>query len=359
MGLPKQVEDMGKRADELVKEIEKTEAEAKAKDKATAPENPDDNPATPAPEGNADLQPSHDDNKEDSVETLKHKLSVLQGKYNKEVKEVKNDAANLAQLRTDNAQLNHQIVTLSQTVSELTNQIKELQTAKPENPQAPSSAISAEDMEYLKSQDFDEKAIEIFKRMVGPTSGDPELTKKVESLESSVAKVTEETEQDRFKIFLKRIRSKIKNMDEINSSAGFLNWLAQPVSIYTPSITRQDIMDQAAKDRDDEQATKLFQQYIAETNPEPSIPGPEKETPKKDPLEKEIEPSSSAASDPSNAGPKGPNYTPKQIANFYKEMATSAGSNWTKGEWAGKEKECMVMDADIKKAAIEGRVIRD
>ena len=355
MGLPKQVEEAGKRAEDLVKEINEKTAEEKA-----APVDAENKPE-PAPEPENKEKPQDTG---ETVEALKHKLSVLQGKYNKEVKEVQADAANLAQLRTDNAQLSSQVVDLSKSISELNGKIEELQEKKEPVKETPAPELTADDLEYLKKQDLDEKTVEILKKVVVvPPSSDPKLAQEVESLKSTVAevkeetsKVKEDTHQERVAKFWEKVRGEVTDFETINNDPNFINWLAQPVSEHTPDLTLQNVMNDAGNNLDADKAIKLFKKFISETDPGKEDPPPKKEEP--NPLENEIEPTSSGSSDPSNIPGKGPTYTTSQVQKFYKDMAQSSPSDFASGPWGGKKKECLAKDADIKKASVEGRIIK-
>lgn len=361
MGLPKQVEEAGKRADELKKEVEGKTGDPKDGKKPpegdTTPKDPENNPE-PAPEPDK-KQPDPKPQEED----WKHKFDVLQGKYNKEVKEVRDKlaAVDMDKIQSDLANLNQQVVQLTQTNATLAKQNEELK-AKAEKPEPQTSNdITEDDLKHLRELELDDKAIEIIRKMAGG-SGQVDLSGTINEVKTQVNELKEgveeaktETQKSRVDAFMSTVRASVPNFDDINNDQGFISWLSTTVSPQYPGKTRQGVLNEAGQNLDAVAATAIFNEYIEETKTKAQEPA---EEPKPNPLENEIEPNNSASTDPSNIPAEGKHYSAQDIQHFYKEMAIGAASNYTKGEWAGKKAECQAMDADIKKASIEGRITK-
>lgn len=357
MALPKQVEEAGKRAEDLHKKVYgKTEDPGQD---PPAPENPGEGDP-PAPE-NPPEPPQ-----EETVDSLKHKLSVLQGKYNKEVKELRDKlgGVDLAKLQSDLTVLGQQVVDLSKKNGELTVQNEELSKKLENASAAPAPTASAqtsleslsdEERKHLQDAELDDDTMAIIAKVAGGQGGDSaKLLEEINSLKSEVTSVKETSQQERVSNFWKVLKGQVENFEEINNDEKFINWLGTTVSPKFPGMTRQQAMNDAGDRLDADQAASLFKEYIKETNP----PAPPAEDPNKKKLENEIEPSTSATGDPTQIVKPGRKYTPEDIKKFYKDQATSAASNYTTGPWAGKKAECEAMDKDIQKAANDGRVIQ-
>lgn len=357
MALPKQVEAAGIRADDLVKEINENTDPARPVEPAHV-DDPDKEKPAPAEEG--------------GTTDWKHKFEVLQGKYNKEVKELRdNQNTETTRLRSENANLAGQIVELSKSLSELNTKIADLQAKKelepkPAAPAPPKLQLSDDEKEYLRAQDLDEKVLDILSRAVGFQGGpDPQISDRLKKLETSAAEGEKREQKTNYDKFVNDVKSAVSGLgykfDTVNNSPLFMEWLSHPVSQFL-TMTRHQALNDAAARLDSSKAVELFKAFIDENQTKLGKPDPVNDPshdPNTDPLAKEIEPSSTATSKPAETDPgKGQKFSTSEVQKFYSDMAMSEGSGWNRGEWAGKEKECRERDAQIKQASVDGRIYK-
>jgi len=149
MPVPAQVQAQADKADAMLKELSEKE-----KAPAAVVTNPEDQ--------------GKDKPAEETVESLKHKLAVLQGKYNSEIQALKDDVNLLNNLKNQVRTLNGQISDSNGKLNEANRLIGELQKQITERPAAPAddgkavlSSLDEEDLDYLRGEGFDDKAIGI------------------------------------------------------------------------------------------------------------------------------------------------------------------------------------------------------
>lgn len=310
----------------------------------------------------------------ETVESLKrklaeteHKLSVLQGKYNSEIKAVQGDVTLLNNLKNQNRTLTGQLAETGGRLAEANRLIGDLQKQITEKPKTdelddtdPLSLLSQEDRGHLSEEGFERKTVEIVGKLVKA------LTQKVApsapaDQTGQAAKVDEiirdreQEKQDRLaervNTFWDKLTEKVPDWETINGNANrgvplmpeFDAWLdtALPYS----DKTRRDILGEAQQRLDYTTVIQIFQDFKATLPP----PGKKEEKVPLD-LTEHIEPESTVGRQepPDGAAPKGKTYTRAEVKAFYDDKA--------KGKWKGTEEEWVKRDADILKAHTEGRI---
>jgi hypothetical protein len=324
MALPKQVEEAGKKADEELATLFKVDEKT---DKA---------PVEPEPTVKEPEAPPKTEDDENS-ETWKHKFNVLQGKYNKEIGAAKDTAA----LETENRNLRDQISRLSLQVSDLTTVTTDLE-AKLKEPEK-KGVLTEEDLAHLEKEDLGGKTLDIINRLIDSrvAAGTEPLKKRVDTTEKTAKQTAEETRAQTFSGSAKDGIRRATGMDyeTINVAPEFAAWLNAVVP-YTGGKTRRMIGEDAVKASDVATYVQLFDDFVKETG-FGKAPEPKKEK-KKDPLETEIEPTTTPDDPAVPDFQPGKVYTSADVKKFYDDAA--------KGRYRGREDEYKKIDADILKA---------
>jgi hypothetical protein len=214
MGIPKQVEEAGRRANELL-ELAPVEDVKDVK----APED------DPKPSDASEL------------EKLKQKFVVLQGKYDKEIK----------------GNLPETINRLRAEINVLKQQNKLLLEEKEAKP---AEKLTPEDVAYLESEDLGGKTLEILKKLAGSES----LANEFNSLKSEVNETKKVAKKTAYDTFLATVRSRIDGFDAINNDQAFIDWLQQPITPYA-TINRQSMLDDAGAALDVERVISIFSEF--------------------------------------------------------------------------------------------------
>jgi len=314
--LPKQVEEAGKVADEL---LEKQ--------------------ANPEPEVKADLEPEVKDpvvedpkvKEPTEAEKLQAKLDTLRGKYNAEVKET----------RTTNQFLTEEILRLK-TEAE----------AKPKEPEPPqkldlSKYLTPEQM-ALMDDEMDPAVKEVIADLVqGVTKSNipqtADLEAKVTTLEQGQAATS-------WEVFLGRVEKAFPGYEStINTDPKFVAYMAE--TIPGTGYTRQAIMDSAAQRLDSAAVVEMYADFTKQAPAaDPS--------PKKD-LKSQIDPVDNlAVKGDQLISASDKMYTVKDVNAHYKEMALGEASDYKKGKYANNPELAKSVDAAILAANAEGRITR-
>jgi len=307
---------------------------------------PEDPPkvVTPAPEDTGKDKPVPE-----TVESLTHKLSVLQGKYNSEIVAIRDDVNLLTNLKNQVRQMTGQFRDASGKLNEANLFIQDLQkqiTEKPadtggDNAKLPTTLLSAEDREHLATEGFDDRSIEIFGKMIKTLAPEravaPAITDELEQIKRDV-------QNDRENTFWTKLSLAVPDWESVNSGDQFNDWLDE-VLPYSDK-TKRDVLKAAQAQLDYRKVIQIFTDFKAAN---PGTTKPKKEEPKYDPA-KQIEPASSVThtETPEGEKPQGKIYTREEVKQYYKEVAT--------GKYKGKDVEAAKIDADIIKANLEGRI---
>lgn len=338
MAIPAQVQAQGDRADELLKKVQAS-PETPAQGDPSKPEDRDKGKPAPAAE---------------TVESLKalltetqQKLATLQGKYNSEIQALKDDVNLLTNLKNQVRTQGGQIQDLSGKLNEANRLNGELQKQITERPAAPAddgkavlSSLDEEDLDYLRGEGFDDKAIGILLKALSkrepakPNQGTDEI-----------AEIRKELETKKVKEFWKEINDKVPDWEPINGSDPFNDWL--DLRLPYSNETRRDRLQAAQKESDYATAIQIFNDFKRE-NPAAATHKPEHRI---DPA-KQIEPASSVVHQPPADGkpaPAGKIYTRQEVREFYAELSKAAA----KGNVTDEMKKT---DLDIIAANAQGRI---
>lgn len=321
--MPLQVDQAGKRSEYLLKQ----HTEGKGPGDEEAPKK-DQEPTTP-----------------DEQSTLQKKFDVLKGKYEKEIQNA--DLKDLQRLKSENSVLKGQLNELTTAMQANTELLKDLQTQLDKKPAEPAvdpdapvdlaSILGEEDLKYMRSEEFDDKSLQIIAKLSQKagvqnlTSQLAEVTQKVETVEKRI----ESTENVQHQT---TIQTHIPDFEKINNMKEFHEWLDTPVSEFSKRLKRDDLQDSYA--RGDFESVKMG---INAFKKEAGLAG---EKPKKKEIDLDIEPDEDFSGDGEISPQKV--YTLAEVKKFYAEQ--------TKGRWVGREKQAAAIDADILKAQAEGRI---
>jgi hypothetical protein len=277
---------------------------------------------------------------EDTVESLKHKLSVLQGKYNSEIQALKDDVTLLNTLKNQVRTLNGQLNEANLLNADLQKKLAEKPKEAVVDDTDPLSLLSEEDRQHLEDEGFVGKTLEIVAKMVKG------ITKNAKPADTGneLAEIKKEIHTERVKTFWKELADKVSDWEPINSSDEFNTWL--DARIPYSNKTRRDALQEAQGELNHTTVIQIFLDFKAE-KPIEKKEGSEG----KDGLDlnKHLEPDSTVArQELQKEVPQGKIYTRQEIKDFYTDV--------TRGKYKGKEAEAAKIDADILKADKEGRI---
>lgn len=339
MAIPAQVQAQGDRADELLKKVQASGQETPAQGDPSKPEDRDTGKPAQA----------------ETVESLKallaesqQKLATLQGKYNSEIQALKDDVNLLTNLKNQVRTQGGQIQDLSGKLNEANRLNGELQKQITEKPAAPAddgkavlSSLDEEDLDYLRGEGFDDKAIGILLKALSkrepakPNQGTDEI-----------AELRKEIETKKVKEFWKELADKVPDWEPINGSDPFNDWL--DLRLPYSNETRRGRLQAAQQESDYATVIQIFNDFKSAN---PGYANKNKQEHRIDP-NKQIEPDSSVVHQPPTDGkpaPAGKTYTRQEVREFYKALSlASAAGNVTE--------DMQKTDADIVLANAEGRI---
>lgn len=375
MALPSQVEQQGKAADEALSTIN-TPPVAET-------------PVTKPVASDADTVESNEaqvQDLKDQLEKAEHKYSVLQGKYNAEIKPLKDDINALNNLKAQVKNLEREIAESKRKVAELVTSNAEfvkknkdlqsqLASKQPETPATAeavdvSELLSDDDREALDAFGIDDSDgfMSIISKLIGKLQ--PSTTAKEPTSKTPEADSNDSEEQNVVDSFWIGLEDAVSDWRPINRSAEFNDWLDEEAP-YAGKLKRE-ILREAQDTLNLKTVIQLFNDFKAsdkynptEQAPEPQDTPPTEEdtTEKEKQLEQEVEPDRSQHVD-INLKPQAkttfdkmldPKYQFKtsEITAFYKDATQTGGLLQTNPELYAK------IDQAIVKADPEGRVIRD
>ena len=333
MVLPKQVQAQA----DALEQYERQVAEARNAQQPKPADTPDPPPETPpgdtpapapAPAPAEPPKPADDDSG-----TWRQRYLSLQGQYNSQV-----------------PALQQQVQTLTESVAQLTQQLKTKEAPPPESaPEA--DLVTSKDVEA-----FGEDLVDLARRIAKDEFGKREskYIKQIEALQGQLAEakgqvgeVVESTAKSANERFFETLDARLPGWDKVQATAECQEWLG--TRIPGTAATWDLALKEAAGRRDVQTALEVFDAFFAKhptLNPkaEPApAPAP---TPAKQELERQVAPSKSTASAPS-AGSKrvytGADYT-------------SESNRLMRLMQQGKAEEAGRLEAELNAALAEGRV---
>ena len=170
--IPEQVRAGAEHAEQLI-------AEQKAAEAGETP-SAGDKPAEQPADQDADQNPKPEDaaptveSLTKKVEELTHSLSVLQGKYNAEVKALGDDPNLLNTLKADKRRLDRQVTDLQRIVNDQQAQLARLSSKDSQPPEDPDNEpavpdidlkLDKEDLDHLRNEGIEGKTLDIFKKL--------------------------------------------------------------------------------------------------------------------------------------------------------------------------------------------------
>lgn len=327
--LPVQVEEAGKKADEALSTL------AGLKDGNTEPA-PEGKTGEPTPQGQTEPTVKDPEASPKEPDSLEHKFKVLQGKYNKEVVEVRNA------LQSENTRLKDQVASATMQISELKKMVDELIEQSKSKPPAPvemSSTLSDDDRATLEKEDISPEVVNVINKLINAAveNGTKPLADRVGNTEKTVIEQRTMSFQDKVLSGIKQQTG--KTYEEINGDAAFSAWLDQPLPYV--GITRRNVGERASKDGDSATFIQLYVDFVNSSGNPSKVKKP-------NPLEKEIEPESSNATETPLTYQQDKAWTRAEVAKFYTDV--------TKGLYAGKEAEANKIDESIKLADSRGLI---
>jgi TolA-binding protein len=231
MGIPKQVQERGEKANKLLSGTE-GDTENKAPDT-----DPQDNNEQPPPE----KAPEHVDGEE---KTWEHRFVTLSGKYNREIEEVRNVVI------PENARLKDQIAKMSIKMDELHTALDELRN-KPVTPAEPREVLTEEDWQVLENEDISKPVMDVIRKAINAevSRATTPIEQRIQRTERSVEQTEKTAEQQRQELFRKAVEDRITEgttltFEKINEDPGFREWLDGYIP-YTNGVTRRKAAEKA------------------------------------------------------------------------------------------------------------------
>lgn len=312
-GLPSQVEQAGKRADDLLNQ--------------GSGENPPEDPTAPE----VKTEPNAEELQK-QLDTLNHKYEVLKGKYNKEVKQdyIQSLESQVSQLKQQLQQMNETLQSNQSVINDLSKQ------APREQPKDidVSQVLSDEDKQWLEAEDLGEPFLKVVAKVAQALGGGSDVARQIKDISSKVETVEKRVEETEKESRDSKLLSVIPDFYKINAMPEWDQWLKEPVAPNSYTTRKQDL--QTAMNAMDYETVKaamdLFKTEMGK-----------KETPK--PKTPPVEPDESFSGEPPKAGKT---YTMVEVKKFYEDQ--------TKGHYVGREKEAAAIDRDIQAAMRDGRI---
>jgi len=339
--LPAQVQKMSDKSDSLIKEINEHGKSDKEKTVEETKDKIEIKPTVKEPE-NQDPPV-----KTETESTWEHKYKVLQGKYNKEVKQLKEAISPLkSQVRNLTLRINEGDSQLIHLQDKLAQKENVPTPKKVDVPESIMSFLTEDERSHMNEEGFDNKSMEIIGRLITKISSinTPDKTQSVDLEE--IKREVKLNKQNRVAAFWNELSAKVVDWEEINSSVEFNNWLDDFIPYTT--ITRRDAIKSAQEQLDHKKVIEIFDGFKKSQTP--------KEEPQKLHInpEEHLEPTSTVGHvETTEVKPKGKIYTRQEVKDFYKDAANVAIG--TSKKYTSQDIERI--DADIMKANKEGRII--
>lgn len=275
------------------------------------------------------------------VDELTQKLSVLQGKYNAEIKALGDDPQVLNTLKAENRKLKRQVEDFSKIISDQQNELAKQSTQQVVEPDQDAAQLSDEDLEYLEGEGFEGKTLEIFRKLVSKVA-DNISQKRYGDISATVNEVKKTTAMSRKDKFEEKLTELVPDWQAINAMTADedSDWY-QFLMTKAPfqARTYNDVLIAAADNFDYNGCAEVFNEYLR------LHPSKKKADPPKLKPEDLVEPGQSVSSQlPDDK----PTYTMAQYKGHYDAL--------TRGDWKGREDKWQEHANVLDRALQEGRV---
>ena len=269
-----------------------------------------------------------------AADDWQHKFQTLQGKYNAEVPQLRDQIANLTQ------------------------QIEGLRTAPPPATPTPAPAAPAPASKLITPEDtetYGDDLIDLMRRVVRETDAGEkaklqdeiaELRRQMAAQATQVETVRGSVTDDRRAKYFTDLAKDVPDYETIDASQPFKDWLVQTDEFS--GMVRNDILQKAYADFDVGRTAKVFNQYTAQATPAPApVPAPPPVDPQAE-LAEQVSPGQGRATTVITPDDGKKVWTVAEMDTFYKDYA--------RGDYRGRKDEAQRIEADIDKALAEGRV---
>jgi len=306
--------------------VQRQAAEVEALDAAMlAQETP---PEPPPPEPPAEPPPAPPPTGDD----WQQKFQTLQGKYNAEVPQLRNQVANLQR------------------------QIEDLKAAPSPTPEPPPAAAPPPEIKLITDEDtetYGDDLIDLMRRISRETDAGEraKLTGEIADLRKQMAAQATQvetvagaaTDERRAKYFTD-LGKAVANYDEVDNSQAWKDWLMQTDEFS--GLVRNEILQTAYFNFDVERTAKVFNQFIAGATPEPPPPPPPVDP--QEELREQVSPGQTKATTVLTPDDGKKVWSIAEMDTFYKDYA--------RGDYRGRLEEVARIEAEIDRALAEGRV---
>jgi len=339
MALPKQVEEAGNKADEAAEKLDK---EING-EKEVAPVEPE---AEPKPVVEMVVPKTLEEAKsqlstlKSTVALMEHKFSVLQGKYDTEVKPASESSQRAAQLEATNSLLTDQLL-------EAKARLAEQPAVKPAPQKQPKVDINRyfppDVIEKLDEEGVSKETLDIIVNAVVGASGDQtraQTANLVAPIEQGIKEVQENQAVTAQQNFWNYIDTHVPDNESVNKDPRWLTWLNG--TIVGTSFTRRDALRDSEKRLAAEKIVELFNEFKV------SVGLPVVQTVKRT-MEDDISPVNPGTPSSEGGIPAGENYTRAQVSAFFNDRA--------KGRYKHLPDDGQSIEDDITRAHVEGRIL--
>lgn len=232
--------------------------------------------------------------------------------------------------------LNGMIESRDRQIESLHELISNMQAMQPAVPAEEESEPEPDPITKEDVESFGDDLIDLARRVARAESAEQErkMQARIQELEEQLYGVAEQSNASAQDQFLAKLRTRIANLDQINTDPKFIEWLQQ-------SQTRQQMFNAAVSNLDVPGAAWFFETWAEQQSAKTPAP------PKTDPrLERQVAPgkSRSVPSPAQNQDGQKRQWTRSEIVNFYKTI----------GSYPQKERD--KIERDIALAQQEGRV---
>jgi hypothetical protein len=330
MALPKQVQAQA----DALEQYERQVADARKANEPKPDDPPPDSPKdpqgsapapAPAPAPADPPKPADDDSN-----TWRQRYLSLQGQYNSQV-----------------PALQQQVQTLTESVSQLTQQLK-VKEATPPEPAPEADLVTKKDVDA-----FGEDLVDLARRIAKEEFGKRETKylKQIDALQGQLAEakgqvgeVVESTAKSANERFFEALDSRLPGWDKVQATAECQEWLGTRIAGTT--VTWDMALKDAAGRRDVKTVLEVFENFFAKhptLNPNAAAPAP---APAKQELQRQVAPSKSSASSP----------TANTKRSYTGAEYQAESMRLMRMMQKGQVEEAGRLDAELNAALAEGRV---